>query len=81
MKLTKIWKRIAAQGTCLSLFGLVIAVSAESVPPGMDAPALACDQVVQDGLLVEQAPIVLRINSKAGPGWRALVPGIKHPRS
>ena len=79
--LTRMWKRVIAQGLCISLFGLVIALSSESVQPGMDAPALACQEAGQLELVVDQTEVVVREASRASPGWSALIPGMKLPRT
>lgn len=82
MTLTRMWKRVIAQGLCVGLFGLVIALSAESVQPGMVAPALACQEAGQlDLVVVDQAKVLIRVPTRASPGWRAQLPGMSLPRT
>lgn len=91
MSLNRIWKRVIAQGLCMSAFVLVIAMSSEAVPNEEAAIALACETAVADAL-AEQTPtveeldvptpaVVVRLGSKAARGWRALLPGTKLPRT
>lgn len=81
MTLTRMWKRVIAQGLCVGLFGLVIALSAESVQPGMDAPALACQEAGQQELVADQFEVEVRLPTRPSPGWRALIPGMTLPRT
>lgn len=92
MTLTRMWKRVIAQGVSLSFFGLVITFSAEEVPAGMPADLLACDEAEAATLVVDDTvvadtradrgtDIVIRVPSRPANGWRALVPGMKLPRT
>jgi len=84
MKLTRVWKRVIAQGMSLSLFGLIITLSAESVPEDMPASVLACEDAREgavDLIVIDQEPVVIRVSNRAGPGWRALIPGVTLPRT
>lgn len=91
MSLNRIWKRVIAQGLCMSAFALVLAMSAEAVPNEELAMTVACETAVADAL-AEQAAVVedlevttpvvvVRLGSKAAHGWRALLPGTKLPRT
>lgn len=92
MSLNRIWKRVIAQGLCMSAFVLVIAMSAEAVPNEEVAMTVACETAMAEALVAEQAPsvedlevttpiVVARLSSKAARGWRALLPGTKLPRT
>ncbi|AVP99138.1 hypothetical protein C7S18_19055 [Ahniella affigens] len=91
MSLNQIWKRVIAQGLCMSAFVLVIAMSAEAVPAEDAAMTLACETAVADALalqtpavevmMIPPPDVAVRIERKAAQGWRALLPGMKLPRT
>lgn len=90
MSLNRIWKRVVAQGLCMSAFALVIAISAEAVPAEDVAMTLACETAVAEASVDQaQAEVVMtippnavvRMERKAAQGWRALLPGMKLPRT